>query len=371
MENRSSAFPLLVKLALTTTIVATAIRIARARRRLGFDRRTVLISGGSRGLGLELARAFAEEGADLVLLARDQATLARAAKELQRHGNNVSTFACDISQRTQVREAIARVIADVGRIDVLINNAGTIQVGPVENMDVSDYESAMGVHFWGPLYLMEEVIPHMKSFGQGRIVNIASIGGKVAVPHLLPYAASKFALVGLSEGMRAELLKDGIYVTTVCPGLMRTGSHLHAFFKGQHKKEYALFATANASPLLSAASERAAREILEACRYGKAEITITAQARLLRLANGLFPALVAETFGLVNRLLPRPREGTGHHLKEGWESASVLSPSVLTRPADRAAARNNELCTAGTPSSESTVNLQTELQVERDATVFS
>ncbi len=353
MDNRSSAFPLVIKLAkfaLTGTIIAAAIRIVRERRRMEFAGKTVLISGASRGLGLELARAFAEEGANLVLLARDQANLTRTAMELQNQGTNVMTFSCDVSQRSQVREVIANVLAKAGRIDVLINNAGIIQVGPLENMDVRDYENTMGVHFWGPLYLMEEILPHMKSFGAGRIVNIASIGGKVAVPHLLPYAASKFALVGLSEGMRAELLKDGIYVTTVCPGLMRTGSHLHAFFKGQHKKEYALFAIANASPLLSTASTRAARAILEACRYGKAEITITPQARLLRLAHGLFPTLVAETFGLMTRLLPRPREGMGNPSKQGWESGSVLAPSLLTRPADRAAERNNELSAAGTPS---------------------
>jgi hypothetical protein len=201
----------------------------------------------------------------------------------------------------------------------------------------------MGVHFWGPLYLMQEIIPHMTARRQGRIVNIASIGGKVAVPHLLPYAASKFALVGLSEGMRAEMLKNGIYVTTVCPGLMRTGSHLNAYFKGQHKKEYALFAIANASPLLSTRSETAAQQIIEACRYGQAEIIITPQARLLRLANSLFPNFVADSFGLINLLLPTALQPDGNLPKLGSESRSHIAPSILTAPADRAANRNNEL----------------------------
>jgi hypothetical protein len=210
-------------------------------------------------------------------------------------------------------------------------------------MQLEDYQSAMAVHFWGPLYLMQEIIPHMTARRQGRIVNVASIGGKVAVPHLLPYAASKFALVGLSEGMRAEMLKNGIYVTTVCPGLMRTGSHLNAYFKGQHKKEYALFAVANASPLLSTRSETAAQQIIEACRYGQAEIIITPQARLLRLANSLFPNLVADTFGLVNLLLPTALQPDGNLPKLGSESRSPIAPSVLTAAADRAANRNNEL----------------------------
>jgi short-subunit dehydrogenase len=210
-------------------------------------------------------------------------------------------------------------------------------------MELEDYQQAMAVHFWGPLYLIQEVIPHMKARRQGRIVNIASIGGKVAVPHLLPYAASKFALVGLSEGLRAELLKDGIYVTTVCPGLMRTGSHLNAYFKGQHEKEYALFAITNASPLFSTTSEAAARKIIEACRYGKAEIVITPQAGLLRLAHDLLPGLMADTFGLLNRLLPQSESGAGDRLQRGAQSRSRMAPSWLTRPADRAAARNNEL----------------------------
>jgi short-subunit dehydrogenase len=247
------------------------------------------------------------------------------------------------------------VLQTVSHVDVLINNAGMIQVGPMENMALSDYEHAMAVHFWGPLQLINAITPHMKARGQGRIVNITSIGGKVAVPHLLPYAASKFALVGLSEGLRAELLKDGVYVTTVCPGLMRTGSHLQAFFKGQHKKEYALFAIANASPLLSTTSQAAARAIVEACRYGKAEITITPQARLLRVVNGLCPNFVTDALALVNRALPKAeKEAGGNIAKEGWASRSMLAPSLLTRGSDAAAARNNEL-----PSDNGSIQVST------------
>jgi NAD(P)-dependent dehydrogenase (short-subunit alcohol dehydrogenase family) len=307
-----------------------------------FDGKTVLISGGSRGLGLELARAFAHEGADLVLLARDSKKLAEAEQELRRFGSRILTFACDVSDAQQVRTAVASIMAQVPKVDVLINNAGVIQVGPIENMDLADYQAAMGVHFWGPLYLIQEIVPQMKARKQGRIVNIASIGGKVAVPHLLPYAASKFALVGLSEGMRAELQKDGIYVTTVCPGLMRTGSHLNAFFKGQQQKEFALFAITNASPLFSTASQSAAERILEASRYGDAQVVITPQARMLRVVKEVFPGITADILGLVNNLLPKARAGEGNALKRGSESRSAAAPSVLTFLADRAALRNNE-----------------------------
>ncbi|HEY1233758.1 MAG TPA: SDR family oxidoreductase [Candidatus Binatia bacterium] len=332
------------RLGALAAIAAGAVYAAREQRRIDFKGKNVLISGASRGLGLELARMFAAEGAGLLLLARDAEKLRQAAFELEPYGSPVSTFTCDITDSVQVRRTVGTVLQTASHVDVLINNAGVIQVGPMENMASSDYEHAMAVHFWGPFHLIDALTPHMKSVGRGRIVNITSIGGKVAVPHLLPYVASKFALVGFSEGLRAELLKDGIYVTTVCPGLMRTGSHLHAFFKGQHKKEYALFAIANAAPFLSTSSHAAARAIVEACRYGKAEITITPQARLLRIVNALCPNFVADTLALVNRALPKPeRKAAGSIAKAGSASRSMLAPSLLTRPSDAAAARNNEL----------------------------
>jgi short-subunit dehydrogenase len=345
----------LAKLGVLAALAGGAVYATRERRRIDFKGKNILISGASRGLGLELARIFAAEGAGLLLLARDAERLTRTARELEPYASRISTFTCDVADPVQVRGVVGAILQTVSHVDVLINNAGIIQVGPMENMTLDDYEHAMAVHFWGPLHLIDAIAPHMKALGQGRIVNITSIGGKVAVPHLLPYAASKFALVGLSEGLRAELLKDGIYVTTVCPGLMRTGSHLHAFFKGQHKKEYALFAIANASRLLSTSSQAAARVIVEACRYGKAEITITPQARLLRVVNGLCPNFVTDALALVNRALPKAaKEAGGNVPKDGWASRSMLAPSLLTRCSDAAAVRNNEL-----PSGNGSIQVST------------
>jgi short-subunit dehydrogenase len=200
----------------------------------------------------------------------------------------------------------------------------------------------MNAHFWGSLYLIQAVVPHMKRQGGGRIVNIASIGGKIAVPHMLPYVASKFAVVGLSEGLRAEVAKDGIFVTTVSPGMMRTGSHVNALFKGEHTKEFALFSVANASPALSVSSETAARQIIEACRYGVAQLVIGPQARLARLLNGLVPTFVGEALTLVGRILPAPAPSEGDRPRRGWQSRSALAPALLTGPADRAIGRNHE-----------------------------
>lgn len=337
---RRSRLSKLLLLAAASAAVRWAVR---RRRRMEFHGKTVLITGGSRGLGLELARGFAEEGASVVLLARDRDELAQVSNEFADRGKLVSVLEADIRRQEDAERSVEAVLRQTAGIDVLINNAGIIQVGPVEHMKTEDFVEAMAVHFWGPLYLMQAVIPHMQARRQGRIVNIASIGGKVAVPHLLPYVASKFALVGLSEGLRMELAKDGVYVTTVCPGLMRTGSHLNAMFKGDHEREFALFSIANSSPLFSTSSERAARTIIEACRYGKGEVIITPQAHLLHLANSFFPGTVAAALAFAHRLLPGPAATAGDRLQSGWESRSNLSPSFLTRRSDRAAIRNNEL----------------------------
>jgi short-subunit dehydrogenase len=238
---------------------------------------------------------------------------------------------------------MVRIVRDkFGQIDVLVNNAGVIQVGPFDVMTLEDYELAMNVHFWGPLYTTLAVLPEMRKRGEGRIVNISSIGGKIAVPHLLPYCASKFALVGFSEGMRAELLKDGVAVTTVCPGLMRTGSPRNALFKGKHRAEYAWFAISDSLPVTSISAERAASQIVDACRRGDAELIITAQAELAVKFHGLFPGVTTDILGLINRFLPGPN-GIGTKVAKGRDSSSALVSSPLTLLSQLAAARNNEM----------------------------
>jgi short-subunit dehydrogenase len=315
-----------------------------ARRRSGYELRgkTVLITGGSRGLGLVMAREFAGEGARLAICARDETELERARADLAKHGARVLAVPCDVTDRAQVNEMMSIVRDHYGKIDVLVNNAGVIQVGPVEVMTLEDYEEAMRVHFWGPLYTTLAVLPEMRRRRDGRIVNISSIGGKISVPHLVPYSASKFALVGLSEGLRAELQKDGVVVTTVCPGLMRTGSPRNATFKGQHRAEYAWFSISDALPVMAMQAERAARQIIEACKRGDAEIVLSIQAQLAVKFHGLFPGLTADLLGLVNRLLPGPG-GIGRKRAKGKDSQSELSPSWLTMLNEQAAERNNEI----------------------------
>ena len=197
-----------------------------------------------------------------------------------------------------------------GPVDVLVNNAGVIQAGSYKAMGRGDYEQSLQTHFWGAFNFIQAVLPQMRARKQGRIVNIASLGGKVSVPHMLPYSTGKFALVGYSEGLRAETLQEGIYVTTVCPGLMLTGSHDQAQMKGDNaEQEYVGFKTLDA--LLGVEAAEAAFRIVEACRYGEAELVFPFSARALVVLRGLAPSLLQEGMALVARVLPDSSTNSG------------------------------------------------------------
>jgi short-subunit dehydrogenase len=292
-----------------------------------------------------IARELVREGARLAICARDAAELERSCAELVQRGGEVLAVPCDITNLAQVEEMMRIVRDRFGSIDVLINNAGIIEVGPMEVMTLDDYSEAMNSHFWAPLYTTLAVLPEMQQRRSGRIVNISSIGGRVSVPHLLPYSASKFALVGLSEGMRAELAKDGIVVTTVCPGLIRTGSPHNAIFKGQNRAEYTWFSISDSLPIVSMSAERVARQIISACKRGDAEIVISLPAQIGDKFHALFPGLTTDLLSWVNRLLPPPG-GIGTRSSLGKDSHSTLSPSELTTLSETAAQQNNEIASA-------------------------
>src|SRR5215475_10810820 len=303
--------------------------------------KVVLISGGSRGLGLVLARHICHQGGNVALLARDPDELSRAKADLTARGGDVLTVQCDLLDRNQIQVAVRKVIDHFDKIDILINNAGRIEVGPLDHMTREDYDRAIGLHFWAPYELVFQIVPEMRLRGGGRIVNITSIGGKVAVPHFAPYSASKFALTGFSDAVRTELARDNIQVTTVAPGLMRTGSHVNAKFKGNHDAEFAWFSASAGAPLISMDADRAARKILAACRRGQPSLTLTFAARGAVAGNALFPNLTGYAMKIVNRFLPDAADESGERSRAGSELPR-LTPEWMTRLADRATKQNNE-----------------------------
>lgn len=333
-------FPLI-----TAGVLAGAILTAR-RAQDDLHGEVAVVTGASRGLGLLLARELAGQGCLLVICARDAAELERAADELRAAGAEVTTVACDVTDEATPQLLIDTAVQRYGRLDILVSNAGVIQVGPVQAAQIGHYELAMDTMALAPARLALTALPVMRRQGHGRIVTIGSIGGKISVPHLLPYSTAKFAAVGFSEGLRAELGRGPVTVTTVVPGLMRTGSHLQARFTGQPSKEFTWFSLGASLPLVSMDAERAARQIIAAVRQRRAEIILTPAGQVVSRAAGIVPGLTTEILHLVQRLaLPAPSgepgaavadEAQGHELrpamgKKAFDRLTTLGQAAASR----------------------------------------
>jgi short-subunit dehydrogenase len=333
---------------ITAGVLAGAILTAR-RAQDDLHGEVAVVTGASRGLGLLLARELAGQGCPLVICARDAAELERAADELRAAGAEVTTVACDVTDEATPHLLIDTAVQRYGRLDILVSNAGVIQVGPVQAAQIGHYEMAMNTMALAPARLALTALPVMRRQGHGRIVTIGSIGGKISVPHLLPYSTAKFAAVGFSEGLRAELGRGPVTVTTVVPGLMRTGSHLQARFTGQRSKEFTWFSLGASLPLVSMDAERAARQIIAAVRQRRAEIILTPAGQLVSRAAGIVPGLTSEILHLVQRLaLPAPSgepgsavadEAQGHELRPAMGKKTF---DRLTTLGQAAASRFNE-----------------------------
>jgi short-subunit dehydrogenase len=279
-------------------------RLVAARRLQELRDKVVLITGGSRGLGLLLAREFGRRGCRLAICARDEAELHRARLGLTNRGFEAFASVCDVAEPEAVDHMVAEVLAHYGRIDIVVNNASVMHVGALESMDLLDFRQAMAVNYWGTVHTTLATLDALKAAGEGRIVNICSIGGKVAVPHLLPYDAAKFAVLGFSEGLRAELAADNISVTTIVPGLMRTGSFAHATFKGDQVGEFTWFSTLASEHATTIDARSAARRIVAAAASRRAEVILGLHARLAALARALAPGALTGVLGLFSRFLP-------------------------------------------------------------------
>ncbi len=300
-------------------------------------RPVAVVTGASRGLGFLLARELADQGHDLVICARSADGLDKAAAELRGRGGQVVTVAADVSVQAQAEAVVAAATEHFGRLDVLVANAGVIQVGPAAAMRTSDFADALGVMFWGVLYPTMAALPLMRARGSGRVLVITSLGGKVPAPHLLPYTVAKHAAVGFAEGLRVEAARHGITVTTAVPGLMRTGSPRNALFTGDRAAEYRWFSVADSLPLLSMDAERAAAKLIRATLRGSPEIVLTPAAKLAVRLHGLAPATTIRLLSLANRLLPTDEARTplapGHAV--GKDGPVVSALTGLTRSAAR------------------------------------
>jgi short-subunit dehydrogenase len=322
-------------------VTGGALLATRRRRPHRVAGRVLLVTGGSRGLGLEIAREAARRGARVAICARDAAELEGARAELASGDAEVVAIPCDVGDAAAVQAMMTEVERRLAAVDVLVANAGIITVGPQETQTREDFVAAMDVMYWGVVNCAMAVLPGMRERRRGSIAVITSVGGKLAVPHLLPYAGAKFAAVGFAEGLRAETAADGVRVTTVVPGTMRTGSQINAAFKGRHRSEYSWFSLAASLPLISVDVTRAARRVIAAIERGDAEVIIGLPAKVGTRMHGLFPATTVRLLGIVDRLLP-DAGGVGTESRRGAQSTSPVSESVATVLGRRAATRQRQ-----------------------------
>ena len=312
--------------------------------------KVVLITGGSRGLGFAIATELAAQGARLVLVSRHIDELERARARLVAAGKaaleDVRIHAADVTVAEDMREVVQAATVQFGRIDVLVNNAGIIFVGPLRSQTLASFQEAMQSNFFGAVHTTLAVLPQMLERGDGAIVNIASIGGKVAFPHLLPYVASKFALVGWSQGLRAELAAQGVRVNTITPGVLRTGSHIQARYTGNKRAEYGWFAGAASFPLTAVSARAAAKKVVRALTRNSAETAIGLQAVVAARLSNLAPEATAAFLAAANKLLPDGSEVHGDlwgadQSVAGKTYAGSL-PTVLQNWGDDAIERYNQ-----------------------------
>lgn len=319
-------------IALGLAVGKVALELAGLRRRTAIRGSVAVVCGASRGLGRAMALELARRGAKkIAICARTEKDLEGLAAELVLKGIPVVAEHCDLSNKHEVERFFAHVEEQLGPPDVVVTNAATIVVGPLAAWTTEDFDEAHASIFQSTLNAVLTVAPGMRQRRKGTIAMITSIGGKVGVPHLAPYCASKFAVMGLADSIRPELAVDGVNVLAAVPGLMRTGSHVHAKFKGDHPLEYAWFGASAMAPLLSIDADRAARRIVGAIARGDTEVAFTPEARVAPIVRTLMPRLWHETMALVARFLPRPPVGAPEatQTKEGETVARESSSPVV------------------------------------------
>lgn len=337
-------------------LTAAGLYYSSLLKHKNFNGKSVVITGGSRGLGLSLAWNFLDRGAsDITLIARDEKELNRAKSILLRQFPvaNVLTQVCDVTDSKQLATAIDRAIINMKSIDILVNNAGSMLVAPFTSTEQADYEAQMKLHLYAVVNSTQLILPHFNRRGGGQILNICSMGGKVAVPHMIPYDASKFALAGFSQGVAAELAPFNISVTTAYPLPMRTGSPIQAVFKGNHEREFKWFETIDNLPILSMGADEAAKKILDGLADKKTEVLLAPVAKIRNIFAAIFPETFNAFMSFVAGRLPK---GDSMIRRTGHESSREFKKSLLLKPLQARSEKSQEMYNQ-TPKDDADYNM--------------
>jgi len=241
---------------------------------MNYKNKVVVITGASSGIGEASAIKFARKNAKVVLVARRKEKLLQVQKEISQYTDSTLVCQCDVSNKSQVKEMADTVLDTFGRIDILVNNAGFVIYGKVSELTIEEIESQMETNYFGMIYCTKNFLSHMIEQGQGHIVNVASVGASLGVPGVASYCATKFAMLGFSEGLKHELSGTGVDVTVVSPIMVDTPLFDHPSF-----------------------AEKVANTILKAANSSKLEIVVPTIARAGIWAKQNFPYFVNPIIG--------------------------------------------------------------------------
>lgn len=256
---------------------------------------TVLITGGSQGIGRAIATRFAQAGYGIAIAARQAERLEAVAAALRSQFQvDVLSIPTDVQQPDQVQQLVQQAIDHFGTVDVLVNNAGVYSSGPVEQFSLEDWHQVLDTNLWGYIHTIHALLPHFIERHQGSIVNICSIGGKVPLPYLAPYATSKFAIAGLTQTLASELKPHNIHVCGIYPNIVQSNFMERAIFRGRDDRdrqerrqqvEQTLQAPFVETP------EKVASAVWHAVKHEKDSVLV-GSAKLAAGTNSLFPRLL-------------------------------------------------------------------------------
>jgi len=248
---------------------------------MDFKDKVVLITGASSGIGKEAAIQFAKKGANVILVARRKQRLEQIADDLKKFNSSTMICECDVSDKLQVEKMAKLVLEKYNSIDILVNNAGFAIYGSVFDLTTQEIESQMATNYFGMIYCIKNFLPSMIQKKSGHIVNVASVAASFGLPGIASYCASKFAMLGFSEGLKHELKGTGIGITVVSPIMVRTDFFDHPSFQKMPKY----------SPL-SLSDKTVATAILRAAGSPRLEIIVPSVVRVAVWMKNTFPYLI-------------------------------------------------------------------------------
>ncbi|HEX9845056.1 MAG TPA: SDR family oxidoreductase [Candidatus Nitrosotenuis sp.] len=253
---------------------------------MSFKQKVVVVTGASSGIGAASCIEFAKKGASLVLVARRKNKLEEMQKNLGKFGVKTLVCECDVSQKSQAQKMSKEVLDVFGRVDVLVNNAGFAIYGTVSELTIEDIESQMATNYFGMVYCIKYFLPKMLEQNSGHIVNVASVAASFGLPGIASYCASKFAMLGFSEGLRHELHGTKIGVTVVSPIMVKTNFFDHQSFEKMPKY----------SPTALSA-QTVAKAVVSAATSSRLEIIVPSIVRGAVWAKHTFPYIINPILG--------------------------------------------------------------------------